>query len=910
MKYFHIVLIFTFYFPIVCKGQKPVLDLDSPCMQTRWPAVAFRAISNNGKYLLYTLTNFPRGSNTLVAQSIDGAWKVQYANANWGTITEDSKQAFFKMSNDSLCCIKLGTNEVRYIPHVLSFSIGGENATEWLLYLEGGSKKTLFIQNLKTGEEKRIEDVNDYTLNKQGTILLFLSKNTTVNQQSILHWENLLTGADRPIWKGERAYNFVFDTKGDQLAFFVETSEQDRKIKLIYNYKEDLDSANKIATDENLNIDSNLVISDQTVWFSQDGKRLFFHLVEKPFPESRSSDVKVDIWNYRDQPLQSWQVIDKYPKEYTAVLTVESKQIKRLQLQNEELLFSHAMNDDCAIAYGLNSDEGWWNKAVTSNIYLVSTIDGSRKVFKNKINYVSNQDEFNFSPDGKWLLYFDRVKKSWYSYEYKTGIFRNITQKILYPIYNENWANYPEVHLHNILAPVGITGWLSDGQSVLIYDDYDIWQVDLFGLKTPINITNGFGRLNHIKFRVTECERGAEPYLNDTILLSAFNVNNKYNGFYKTSISTHANPEKLYMGPYILYAQRTQLFAFSSSNNTFLTKGRDGGPWVLTRRSATEAPNLIATNDFKAYKVLTNFQPQGKYNWLTSELVQWKMLDGKRGTGILYKPENFDAQKKYPVIFTYYEQRSNNLYDYPIPHMSYAEINIPYYVSRGYLVFEPDIYYETGHPVKSVLNSVVSAARYLSKLPFVDSVRLGIQGHSFGGSETNFLITHTNLFAAAAEASGGSDMISDYNSLRFGFNGDGAGNQFQYELNQYRIGATLWSHPELYIENSPILSANHVTTPLLIMHNKKDESVPFSQGVELFMALRRLGKKVWLLQYDEGGHVIGRAQDQRDFTIRMEQFFNYYLKDALPPIWMTEGIPAKWKGIHTGYELDRSGKKP
>ncbi len=153
-----------------------------------------------------------------------------------------------------------------------------------------------------------------------------------------------------------------------------------------------------------------------------------------------------------------------------------------------------------------------------------------------------------------------------------------------------------------------------------------------------------------------------------------------------------------------------------------------------------------------------------------------------------------------------------------------GNINIPWFVSRGYIVFVPDIHYIVGHPGKSVYNSVVSAAQYFSQFPWVDASRMGIGGQSFGGYETNFLVTHCDIFAAAVSSAGISDCVSQSGQLLGQWYGD-AGHQ-AFESGQFRIGATLWERPDLYIENSPIFNCRKVVTPLLIRHNAADDNVP------------------------------------------------------------------------------------
>jgi dipeptidyl aminopeptidase/acylaminoacyl peptidase len=248
--------------------------------------------------------------------------------------------------------------------------------------------------------------------------------------------------------------------------------------------------------------------------------------------------------------------------------------------------------------------------------------------------------------------------------------------------------------------------------------------------------------------------------------------------------------------------------------------------------------------------------------------------------GILYTPENFDTQKKYPLIFHYYEISSDQLYLFRKPTLSSGGLDISWYVSNGYLVFIPDIKIPKGHPGKGAL-SVIRAAKYFHRKPWVG--KMGLQGHSFGGYITNYLITHNNLFAAAQESAGPADFISGYGAVK---KYTGNGMQYLYERGQNNIGVTPWQRQDLYITNSPIFRADKINTPLLILHNEEDNAVPVSQGIELFTALRRLKKPAWLLQYDGEGHMLINEQHKLDFSRRQQQFFDHYLKGLPAPEWM------------------------
>lgn len=272
--------------------------------------------------------------------------------------------------------------------------------------------------------------------------------------------------------------------------------------------------------------------------------------------------------------------------------------------------------------------------------------------------------------------------------------------------------------------------------------------------------------------------------------------------------------------------------------------------------------------------------------------------------GILYKPENFDPGKKYPMLVNFYERTSDLLHYYIAPAPSYSSINITFFTSNGYLVFVPDITYQIGHPGKSALDCIVSGVKKLCKNSWVDESNIAIQGQSWGGYQVAYMITQPQVFKwKAAEAGAAvSNMTSGYGGLRYG---TGMSRQFQYEQSQSRIGKTLWDGLDLYIENSPLFFADQVETPVLIMHNDNDEVVPWQQGIEFFTALKRLGKPAWMLQYNNERHNLYNRVSKKDFSIRLSQFFDHFLKGEPMPVWMSRGVPATLKGIDLGLELEK-----
>jgi len=325
----------------------------------------------------------------------------------------------------------------------------------------------------------------------------------------------------------------------------------------------------------------------------------------------------------------------------------------------------------------------------------------------------------------------------------------------------------------------------------------------------------------------------------------------------------------------------------------------------VRQAEASRSPNFFITGDFKTFRPVSNVYPEKDWNWLTSELYNWKGLRDEELQGVLYKPENFDSQKKYPVIFYYYERGSQNLHNYLPPGLCVGPINIPWFVSHGYLVFVPDIHYRPGHTGESALSAVESAARMMAQKPSVDAARMGIQGHSFGAIQTNYIVTHSTLFAAACSASGQSDFISAYGSVDL----NGRTKMNWYENGQNRIGASLAERPDLYIENSAILSVGKVTTPLLLMHTTEDNICLLSQAIELFVGLRRQGKKAWMLLYDQESHTLYKEEDIKDYHIRIGQFFDHYLKGEPAPLWMTTPGAVKTT-VDGGLQPDKKNITP
>ena len=431
----------------------------------------------------------------------------------------------------------------------------------------------------------------------------------------------------------------------------------------------------------------------------------------------------------------------------------------------------------------------------------------------------------------------------------------------------------------------GSAGWTEDDAEFVMYDKYDLLARSFEG--DLRNVSEGAGRATSTQLRYQNLDFD-EPALpsSDDWLLRALNMDSMDGGYWEV------DPRRGDAEPVLMSANQYRIYK----------KAEDADVVLAARSSFREFPDLQVTDmDMKDWTRLSDANPQqADFSWGTSELVEWTSLDGEPLKGILYKPDGFDASNQYPMMVYFYEKSSTGLHRHIAPSAGGSSINYSFYVSRGYLLFVPDIPYKVGYPGESAMNAIMPGITSLIDQEFVDRTRIGVQGHSWGGYQIAYMVTQTNLFVAAEAGAPVSNMTSAYGGIRWA---SGMSRMFQYERTQSRIGGTLWNAQQRYIHNSPLFQADKVKTPVLMMHNDDDGAVPWYQGIEFFVALRRLGQPVWMLNYNGEGHGLSDLDARRDWQIRMQQFFDHYLIDAPAPVWLEEGVPALKKGKTMGFEL-------
>lgn len=506
------------------------------------------------------------------------------------------------------------------------------------------------------------------------------------------------------------------------------------------------------------------------------------------------------------------------------------------------------------------------------------------------------------SPDGTKMLYWGTDGNYWVM-DLATGDTVNITRGL--PV---RFVNTEDDHNNLYPPPITPRGWASDNSAVLLYDNWDVWKVPVNpSAGRAVNLT-GDGRRTQVRYnRLYQFDapgagrgggggRFGGPGNDDGIDLSKPLYFGTYGEWTKKEGLSRVDPGK---------AGASQLVFDTARFN--ITRARDADTFMYTRQNFTEYPNWWVFNaGFKDGYRVTDANPQMKdLPWSSgTRLIDYRSDKGDRLQAAMYLPANFDPSKKYPMLVTIYEKRSQNMRSFVAPSETRAP-DPTLFTSRGYIVLDPDIVYRVNDPGMSAVWCVVPAVKAAIAQGFVDPKKVGLWGHSWGGYQTAFLVTQTDIFSAAIAGAALTDMVSMYSSIYWN---SGGTNQAIFESSQGRFKGNFTENYDAYIRNSPAFHAKDVKTPLILLHNDKDGAVDFNQGITYFNTLRQLGKDVILLEYVGENHGLARPANQKDYAGRMREWFDYHLKDATPADWILKGVPRIKMAEHLAARKDSAAR--
>ncbi len=894
-----------------------------------WKSLRGAQISNDGKYISYEIKPH-RGDGVLCIYNVESEETDTIPRATRAQFSGGSTYIAFKITpgfdtlrtcelkeikrskwpKDSLGIYMLGQDSLAKYPKLSSFSTNDENDWMAVEFKHNNPKETekkkrkCFLFGRKKGKEeyasdghilwlyhpemeKEYKNMTDYEISEKGNYVAFQTHQSIDEIDSVRL--NFFATSDQSLWSGDADYTALtkmrFNHNENQLTYLATADTSEVKRYEIYVWGTDGNQVAKIDS-ATVGFDADHDISKHYgPRFTKDDAILYFGIGDREVEEpedtlTKKEKVNLDLWHYKDQRLQPQQLLQKdrdLERSNLHAYHLNTNEVVALENDTMEVVATTNLKGDYVLGY---SDEVYahtynWVSPRPMDYYRVNVQTGEKELILKAQKFFPD-----LAPSGKYLTFYSEGEH--HLLDLETGKKECMTCSTEDVVWVEDMNGMPmEAY------PKDAGNWTRDESKVYVQSEFDYWEYDR-NSKELSSFSHELGLLNKIELSMVKWEY-------DSVYFDPSNV--YFSGFDKTTKGSHFYELKMHED----HADLIETGYFDARVMQ-LNRSKNKERFIARKMTFQDYPEVYTyTDDMNAMERISETNPQqDEYKWGTVELTKWTSYDGFELEGLLYKPEDYDSTKSYPLMVYFYELYADRLHNHYIPKPTASIIYATEYASAGYVVFMPDIRYKPGHPAASAYDCIMSGTDHvLETVPGVDSTRMALQGQSWGGYQTAQLVTMTNRYRAAMAGAPVANMFSAYGGIRWG---SGLNRQFQYERTQSRIGYTIWERPDLYIENSPLFHLPNVQTPLMIMHNDGDGAVPWYQGIELFTGLKRLGKPTWLLNYNDDDHNLMRNANRIDLSIRMRQFFDHYLMDAPAPQWLSEGIPATVKGKELRYD--------
>ncbi|MCV9926609.1 prolyl oligopeptidase family serine peptidase [Flavobacterium sp. LS1R49] len=837
----------------------------------KWGRLNIDKMSPNGEWISYTMS-YHSGLDTLFIKNTKSLKTHFFALGNRSSfITSDW---FTCQTTEGLQLMNLKTGKKETVFDAVKYVYTPIAKKLLILIKEKKKLNTLLIRELDGVAQDLIMGVNEFTIDPTNQKVLYT---TTMGKEHTVGLLELSKKNQKTILLSSTSSfsNLVWHIKGKALAFMQKSIDASSPSNTIFYYN----LSSKKLYKPNPEIEQTF-LSDSlfipTVSYklkiSDDMQSVFFAVVQRAKAKDSTTDSDVQLWNGNAKLIYPMQ--EKLKQNQTIYLALWHPLTDRYRLISNDSLSEFMLSGDQN--YAILSDPQQYEPQYAYNgprdFYLVDLSTGKSELLLKKH---SGHSQYTIaSPTGKYISYFQQG--NWWVYTIAKKTHANITENIGQSFSN-NENEYPQK-----ASPYSSLGWTQQDKEILLYNAYDIWAISPDGVSVR-RLTQG--REIQTCFRLAGFSNkfvSKENYngrihetidLNQGLLLAARNEQ-EYSGYYKWSPRSN---EKMVFSDNMRLDELIQ----SASGDTFAYKEEryDLSPRLMLQTPTDKVPKILFQS---------NPQQQDFY-WGKAELIHYKNAKGKSLQGILYYPAGYDNQKKYPMIVYIYEKLSqglHNKYINPSEFTGDGMFNISTFTTQGYFVLAPDISYEIGNPGVSATDCVVSATNEVIARGLILPDKIGLIGHSFGGYETDFIITQTNLFAAAVAGAAATDLTSWYLTV----GASGRPDMWRFENDQHRMGKSLFEDKEGYDRNSPIVHVKNITTPLLSWSGAEDKQVNWNQSIELYLALRRLEKKHIMLLYPKEQHILTNSGNQKDLSIRLHQWFDYHLKNVPPATWIKTGL--------------------
>ncbi|PSL36102.1 alpha/beta hydrolase family protein [Chitinophaga ginsengisoli] len=836
-------LLFLSFFLI---AQKKTIDFETVA---NWRSIRDYGISQDGNYIWYA-TASDKGDVMLKVMNNNGNKILALSDYREATFSNDSRQIFI-WGRDGIYEFDLKKKQKKRVI---------TEANEFLFLHEIGTKKIGYEKN----DSLIIEDLESKNIwhfqRPKKTILISEKSLLYLIRDSSMQQLDLINNKEININFGHNLTDATYDSSSSSLILLC----LEQVNEAIFKYT--LDKTNKLKR-QKIEIDStlnNFGFAQGSLKIADDGNTITFRVYEKESAPPKWLKAKNDlkIWNYQDKYLVSNLPYVDNPEMW---IGFSFKNAKLSKLWSDSTTLVSREGSRYAVVKTLtNEREAFWNTNWLPRYYIIDVEEPTLRKFIPSSHKPVN---IKLSPHSKYITWIDTISSHLFCFQIKTQNITDVSKQI------EKLGTIKKID--NIYSHAD-DQWISNDKYLILHDEYNVYQLNPENENEAWCLTAGN---NHPTLRFRTAELLDDIIGQDSILLTVKEDITHRNGFTKVKLYANGNPDITILDECLYY------YPEIGANSKMPIKSKLIDDLLVLRQTAENQPNLYLIKKLSTAVQISKEDGSKEYAWFQSRLIKTTLNDSSINYGLLYLPKHLDTTKRHPIIFNFYMNRSFERFQFRTPALSTVNVNVPWYTSRGYIICVVDIQPSVGNTGPKALDCIEQMAKHLTRnYKWIDSTKMGLQGQSFGGYITNFVATHSTLFAAAQASSGKSDLISGYGGLSFGEGSD----QSIQEIGQYNLQTTPWSHPQVYIENSSVFTSDKVNTPLLLMHGTYDNNVKIGQSIEIFTSLRRAGKPVWLLEYPMG-HIMSDETQARDFQIKQQEFFDFYLMGKPMPDWMKNG---------------------
>lgn len=858
------IILFLMACPV--NGQAKKTRQLTPADYHLWSTLKAESISDRGNWVSYSLS-YESGLDTLFVKNTTTEKTVAFAKGYDGKFLSETAYGCM-LSENVFEFLNLTTGEIQHYENIQAFSFS-DNANYVIMYCNGLEGKTkIVIRNPNGDNIQSVDNVTSYSMSPQEDILGYSTADSDGNTLGLLQFGKKVTKTTVVQTAEKEFENIIWQARGKSIAFVGRpiTAKPFTADTVLYYT---IDSKQLFGYDTTIEktwpkdkiLDANYISS---LGISDDGAQVFFMIKKKPDQSAVKNDLAVQVWNAADKEL--------FPSRYSYGSVEDNPRLVCWRPQNNH--FSQigddqhpaailSGNQQFALVYNPDTNKPSFKQEADRDYYLLDLKTGMKTLFLKQ--QLGTFGYLFLSPNGKYVVYFRQ--HNWWIYSFARATHTNITLKTGVSFYDDSNDEPQEPN------PYGYAGFTANDESLLLYDQFDIWQFKP-NEGTFEKLTSG--REKQQIFRLTDIEKGNIDNvvfkakvidLEHDLLLSVQAIDNSQSGYFKLDKK-----------------RKLSSVVFEHKKVNSLYKAKQTNSFMYMQQDFNQPPSLVIKKDNASSKVIYKSNSQhGLYGWGKSELIDYTNSKGTALKGVLFYPFNYDPQRQYPMIVHVYQKQTKTLHTYVNPTLlNGSSFNPTYYTSQGYFVLLPDIVYEIGSPGFSATDCVIAATNAAMETASIDKTKIGLTGHSYGGYETDFIVTQTNLFAAAVAGSGITDLTSGYLSMNVGYKNTSS---WRYEYQQMRMGKRLFEDYEGYQKNSPINWVSEVTTPLLSYSGAGDTQVDPYQTMEFYQALRRLKKEHVMLLYPKENHNILGSENQIDLTHKISDWFGYYLKGGKKPDW-------------------------